>query len=204
MKAVLMLSGGIDSPVAGYLAKQRGVDLIALFLSNEPFTSKKIKDNLLKLAKIIECSYLIEIDYSKQLVELLNKCTHKYYYVLMRRLMFRIAEKVAKKNKSKFIITGENLAQVSSQTLPNMFVADKAIKMQILRPLLTNDKIETMGIARKIGTYESSLGPEMCCLLGPRHPATTSNLKIIKEEERILNISSMVNSALKTIKVKNL
>ena len=204
MKGLLLLSGGIDSPVAGHLMKKKGVELLAVHFSLEPFTDNSPEIKSIELAKKIGIKKLYVIKQGDAHSEIVEKCEHKYYYILGRRLMWRIAEKIAEKEKCDFLVTGENLGQVGSQTLDNMAVTDNAVKMKILRPILCNDKSETIDIAKQIGTYELSSGPEMCCVLGPRHPATKSTVGIIEEQEKKLDIKRLINQGSEDIKIVEL
>jgi len=182
-KAVLLLSGGIDSPVAGYLMQQKGIEIIALHLSNEPFTDNGPEIKSRRLAEHLKFKKFIVINVSHIFGNIAKKCRHEYYFVLIKRAMLRIAEDLARKEGCEFIITGECLAQVSSQTLKNLEVISEASSIEILRPLLTFDKNEIISIARKINTYELSSGPEVCDVLGPKHPATKTTLDVIEKEE---------------------
>jgi thiamine biosynthesis protein ThiI len=197
MKGLLLLSGGFDSPVAGYLMKQKGLEIIPVHFSLRPFTKESDEDKPKKLANIIGCKKIFIVPQGESHAEIVKKCKHEYYYIISRRLMLRIAETIAKKEKCGYIITGDSLGQVGSQTLENMHVISKATDMIILRPLLTNDKQETIDFARKIGTFETSCGPELCSVLGPKHPATKSRLKIIELEEQKVDINSMVEKGVK-------
>lgn len=203
-KALLLLSGGIDSPIAGYLIKQRNIEVDAIHFSSEPFTDKTPENKSIDLAKKINLKKVFVAKIGNELSQLTKKCEHKYYYVLQRRLMWRIAEIVANKEGYEFLITGENLSQVSSQTLENMKVTDKAVNITILRPILCNDKQETIDLAKKIGTYDLSKGPEFCCVLGPQNPATKARLHDIEREEENLDIKEMINNALETLECKKL
>ena len=196
-KGLLLLSGGIDSPVAGYLMKRKGTELLAIHFSLEPFTDNAPEKKTRILAKKIGCKKLFVIKHGNQHAEIVDKCTHRFYYVLTRRLMFRIAEKIAETERCDFLITGENLGQVGSQTLENMHVIDQAIGMEVARPILCNDKNETIALAREIGTYDISKGPEVCSMLGPKHPATRSTLEKIEMLEKNLDIQKMVEEAVK-------
>ena len=198
-RAILLLSGGIDSPVAGYLMQRKGLDSTALHFANTKLAGEESVDKCRKLAKIVGIKKLIIIPFDDLQAEIVRSCTHKYYYVLMRRLMLKIAECVAEKECADFLITGDNLGQVGSQTLENMGVIDRATNMTVLRPILCNDKIETIRVAEKIGTFEISKGPELCCLLGPKHPATRSQIDRILAEEEKLQTERMIDDALKNL-----
>lgn len=195
MKAILLLSGGIDSPVAGYLMQKKGLDLIALHFANTKLAGEEGTEKCRKLARLLGIRRLLVIPFDEQQAEFVRECAHKYYYVLMRRLMLKIAERIAKREGASYLITGDNLGQVGSQTLPNMVVIDRATTMEVLRPILCNDKIETIRIAERIGTFETSKGPELCCLLGPKHPATKSKLEAIEAEEKKLDVQKMIEDA---------
>lgn len=197
-KGLLLLSGGIDSPVAAYLIGKKA-ELIALHFSNEKITGKESIDKSKKLCKVLGIKKLLVIDISDQLAEIAGKCKHAYYFVLMRRFMLRIAERIAKQCHCDFIATGESLGQVSSQTLANLATISKAINMPIIRPLLGFDKEEIIKIAEQIGTFEISKGREMCDVLGPKHPITHASIEKVLEEERKLKIEDMVKEALKRI-----
>src|SRR3989344_952072 len=187
MKALLLISGGFDSAVAGYLMQQKGVEVIAMHFSYAPFTDDSPEKKSRKCTEILGIKDLIVRNISKEIQDISKKCRHKYYFILTKRLMMKLAEQEAKKLKCDFLITGENLSQVSSQTLQNLNSITRSVKIQILRPLLTYDKIEILNIAKKIGTYDSCIGPEVCDVLGPKHPATISKLEDIEEEERFIS-----------------
>ncbi|MBI2148843.1 7-cyano-7-deazaguanine synthase [Candidatus Woesearchaeota archaeon] len=188
MKGLLLISGGYDSPVAGYLMQQKGVEVHALHFSYEPFTDNGPEIKSKTASDLLGFKSFTAINISKEIEEIAKKCSHKLYYVLSKRLMMKKAEELAKKLKYDFLITGENLAQVSSQTLSNLQSITEAVKIQIIRPLLTYEKIEILNLAKQIGTYETCSGPEVCDCLGPKHPATHSNTEEVSEEERKLNI----------------
>jgi len=198
-KALLLISGGFDSPVAGYLAKKKGYSLVYLTFSQEPVTDEQEALKAFNLAKLIGGGKFFKAKIGKQLAELVNKCEHKFYYVLQRRLFLRIAEIVAKQEGCEVLITGDNLGQVGSQTLSNLSVIDAVTGLTVIRPLLTNDKVDTLAIAREIGTYDASCGPELCSLLGPKHPATSSTPNLLMREEGKIDVDEMVKSVLETL-----
>ena len=202
MKALALLSGGFDSPVAIYLMKDK-LEIEALHFSLEPFTNNTPEKKSIELCKELGIKILYVINHSKEHEEIVNKCDHKYYYIISRRLMYKVAEKLCKKLKCDFLLTGENLGQVGSQTLSNMNVISQAVDMPILRPLLCYDKDQIIKLARKINTYEISKGPEMCNVLGPKHPATKSNLEIINKEESKLKIDKLIENSLKNLRILN-
>jgi len=192
--ALILLSGGYDSPVAASLLK-KNFNLIALHFSSEPI-SEESKKKTIALAKKIGIKKIIIlnlIEYFKQIAE---KCTHKFYFILQRRLMWRCADKLCSELGCKYLITGENLGQVSSQTLHNMALTDKATGRIILRPLLCKDKIEIINLSKKLGFYELSTMPEICGILGPKHPATKANEDMIIREEKKIDWKNWVKQAL--------
>ena len=199
MKALLLLSGGFDSPVAGHLLQNKDVELVALNFSQEPATDHKETEKAMKLAEILGINRFIWVKMGQQLAELVNKCNHKLYYVLQRRLMLRVAEKIAAEEGCDYLVTGDNLAQVGSQTLSNMAVIDRATSMTVLRPILCNDKVETINIAKEIGTHDASCGPELCALFGPKHPATSSRIEFVEKEEMNIDVDKMVADVIATV-----
>jgi len=199
MKALALLSGGFDSPVAIYLMKNK-LKIDALHFSLEPFTDNIPEKKSLELAKKLGIKNLYVINHSKEHSEITKKCDLRYYYIISRRLMYMVAEKLAKKLNCKYILDGCNLGQVSSQTLSNLSIIMNATNLPVLHPLLTYDKDEIIKLSRKIGTYEISKGPEMCNVLGPKHPATKSNKEIIEKEEAKLDFNELVESSLKNIR----
>ncbi len=202
MKGLLLLSGGIDSPVAGLLMKNLGVRVIGVHFHTQPFTKEDTVEKSAALARITGLEKLYVVPIGEQSAEIVKKCNHKYYFILTRRLMWRVAEALARKEGCDFLITGENLGQVSSQTLHSIAATDNAVKTLIARPLLTNDKSETVALAKKLGTYDASIGPEMCCALGPKHPVTRASIKYVEREEAKLNISAMVEAALRAAELE--
>lgn len=188
MKGLLLISGGFDSPVAGYLMQQKEVEVLAIHFSYEPFTDNNPELKSKAAVEKLNFKKLIVVNISKEIQEIASKCNHRLYYVLTKRLMLRKAEEIAKKENCDFLITGEALGQVGSQTLKNMESITNAVKILVIRPVLTYDKEEILKIAREIDTYELSKGPEVCDCLGPKHPATKSNLEEVRSEESKLQI----------------
>jgi len=197
LKGLLLLSGGFDSAVAGYLAKESGIELHAVHFSFEPIVSNEAGKKAEKLSQLIGAESFFPIKIGKALEKIANDCEHRFYFVLMKRLMLKTAEKLCKKKGFDFIITGENLGQVSSQTLSNLSAIEQAVSIPVIRPLLGFDKIEIIDFAKKIGTYETSCGPEMCDILGPKKPATRCSLEKILEEEKKLDEENLITELLK-------
>ena len=142
MKGLLLISGGFDSPVAGYLMQQKGVEIIAVHFSYEPFTDNQPEIKASKAVEILGFKKLITINISKDCENIAKNCDHRLYFVLTKRLMLKKAEEIAKTENCNFLITGENLGQVSSQTISNLRSITDAVKIQVIRPLLTYDKTE--------------------------------------------------------------
>ncbi len=193
-KGLLLLSGGFDSPVAGYLMQKQGVEVLAVHFSSKLITDIESEKKSRKLAEFLGFKKNFVIDISKELIRIAKTCEHRFYFVLMKRFMYRIAEKVAKKEGCDFLVTGENLAQVSSQTLQNLSTIDKSVKIPVMRPLLGFDKEEIINLSKEIGTYETSCGPEHCDALGPVHPATRATEADILREEEKLDIEEIMKS----------
>jgi thiamine biosynthesis protein ThiI len=187
MRGRLLLSGGFDSPVAGYLVKKQGAEVLAVHFSNEPFAGTEPAKKSRELAETLGFKKFLIIDLSATLMKISQTCIHAYYFVLSKRLMLREAEKLAKKEECDFLITGESLGQVSSQTLSNLQVIDRAVSIPVVRPLIGFDKEEIIRLSRQLGIYELAKGKECCDALGPAHPATVSTEGIIQEEEAKLH-----------------
>jgi len=202
-KVVALLSGGIDSPVASFLAMKRGCKAVFVHFHSFPLVSKRSIEKVKELVKVLNMYQFRSVVYLVpfQEIQMAIKASiePKYRIILYRRMMFRIAEEVAKVENAKALVTGESLAQVSSQTLTNMATIEEATALPVLRPLVGMDKNEIVEMAKKIGTYEISIKPqEDCCtLFVPKHPATKSNPEAVKKLEKKLKVREMVKKAVK-------
>ncbi len=203
-RALLLLSGGIDSPVAGHLAAARGLEVLAVHFSLEPITDDAAAVKCRRLAGQLRLSRLFVVTVGPAFAEVAERCDKKLYFVLSKRLMVRIAEAVARREGCAYLVTGESLGQVSSQTLQNLRAIDQAATMVVLRPLVGFDKEETVRIAREIGTFEISQGPEICDLLGPSHPATRASVDRVLAEEARLDLDRLVKDTLATCREQTL
>ena len=203
-EALLLLSGGIDSPIAGFLTLKNKIGLSAVHFSTEKFTGKESIEKAQKLCKLIGIRKLFIADTSTAFEEISKKTEHKLYFVITKRLMFRAAERIAEKNGMQFLVSGENIGQVSSQTLSNLTVIDRAVSIPVIRPLLSLDKMQIVAIASSTGSFEISKGPEMCDYLEPKHPATKATEEWVKKEEEKLNIDQLVQEMLSNLQEKEI
>lgn len=196
-KAVSLLSSGIDSPVASYLMLEKDLDLIFIHFDNGSLsknTIPKVKKMLSFFSKKFNRKLkLYIVPHEKNQLEIKNKCNNRYQCILCKRFMMKIATKIAEKENVSFIVTGENLAQVASQTLDNMAVIDSSTKLIILRPLLCMDKQESIDLAKKIGTYDLSIEKHIPCSIVPKSPLTKSNIKKVEEEEKKLDMNKLID-----------
>lgn len=206
-KGLLLLSGGIDSPVAGFLMAKRGLAINCLHFHSYPFTSERAEEKVKDLAKILArytgkmkffSVNILEIQ--KQINE---KCPEKEMTIISRRFMMRIGEKIARHNKYHALITGESLGQVASQTIQGISVTNSAVDFPILRPLIGMDKVDIVSISEDIETYETSILPfEDCCTVFlPKHPVTKPRVEDIDASEESLDIDGLVNDAISNMKV---
>ena len=204
-KGMLMLSGGIDSPVAGYLSLKRGVDLECLYFESPPHTSVEAKNKVIKLASIInEYSGNIKVNivpFTHLQEEIYKNVPDNYIITIMRRMMYRIAEKVAKRHKCKILINGESIGQVASQTLDSMVVINNVTNMPVIRPVACMDKLEIIEIAKNIGTYETSILPfEDCCTIFlPKHPVIHPELDKCIEYETRFDYQKLIDECVSNI-----
>ena len=203
--AVTLLSGGIDSPVSTYMIAKRGVRLIPVHFFSFPYTSQQAKDKVVELAQLLTeyCGKMtIEVvPFTHIQEEIRDKCPEEYFTLIMRRFMMRIAQRIAEANGAKAIVTGENLGQVASQTMEAMASTQAVTDLPVLQPLIGMDKEEIVCLARKIGTFETSILPyEDCCtVFTPRHPRTRPKISEVAEAESVLDIEGLVEEALKGI-----
>ena len=205
-KGLLMLSGGIDSPVAGYLAMKRGVSIEAIYFDSPPHTSIEAKNKVKKLSDILnKYSGKIKlhiVPFTNIQEEIYKKCPDNYMITIMRRMMYRITEKYAKKINAKIIINGESIGQVASQTLDSMVCINNVTNMPVIRPVATYDKLEIIDIAKKINTYETSILPyEDCCtIFVPKHPVIKPDLQKAIEYENKIEYDKLINECIDNIK----
>lgn len=209
-RGLLMLSGGIDSPVAGYMTIKRGVELYYLYFESRPHTSIEARNKVIDLARKLEKynshGKLMVVNFTKIQETIYKNLDTTYLITIMRRMMYRIAERVAKKNKCLAIVNGESVGQVASQTLSSMVAVNDVTNYPILRPLCSFDKLDIIEIAKKIDTYETSILPyEDCCtVFVPKHPVINPNLKFIYEEEAKIDFEPLLKEAVDTIEVVDL
>lgn len=209
-RGLLMLSGGIDSPVAGYMTIKRGVELYYLYFESRPHTSIEARNKVIELARKLEKynsnGKLMVVNFTKIQETIYKNLDTTYLITIMRRMMYRIAERVAKKNKCLAIVNGESVGQVASQTLSSMVAVNDVTNYPILRPLCSFDKLDIIEISKKIDTYETSILPyEDCCtVFVPKHPVINPNLKFIYEEESKIDFEPLLKEAVDTIEVVDL
>ena len=203
-RGMLMLSGGIDSPVAGYLALKRGVKIDAVYFEAIPHTSLEARNKVIDLSKKL-CQYTDQIrlhivPFTNIQEAIYKECNPEYCITIMRRMMYRIMEKLAKKYRGLVIINGESIGQVASQTLTSMSAINEVVKMPVIRPVCCLDKLEIIDIAKKIGTYETSILPyEDCCtIFVPEHPVINPEKELAREYEEKFDYNALIKEAIKT------
>ena len=203
-KAMLLLSGGIDSPVAGYLIAKRGVKIDAVYFHAPPYTSDRAKQKVIDLAKQVSRYagpvYLHIINFTDIQLYIYEKCPHEELTIIMRRYMMKIAEMIAKETGCLGLITGESIGQVASQTVQSLAVTNEVCTLPVFRPLIGFDKMEIVAVSEKIGAYETSILPyEDCCtIFVAKHPVTKPNLNVVKRHEKNLEekIDELVKQAI--------
>lgn len=211
-KGLLMLSGGIDSPVAGFLASKRGIDIDCIYFDSPPHTSLEAKNKVITLAKKL-CNYgnninLYVIPFTEIQLAIYKNIEPTYMITILRRMMYRISERVAKMTKSRIIINGESIGQVASQTLNSMYVINNVTNYPVIRPVACLDKLEIIEIAKNIDTYETSILPyEDCCtIFVPKHPVINPNLDKCIYFETLIDYEKLIDEAIENmtkIDVKN-
>ena len=205
--ATLLLSGGIDSPVAGWMIAKRGVQINAVHFHSYPYTSEQAREKVLDLARKLSfscCGIKVHIvPFTEIQLQIRDRCPEEYSTLIMRRFMMRIAERVARQTESGALITGESIGQVASQTMEALEVTNSVVHMPVFRPLIGFDKSEIIDIAKKIDTYElSSLPYEDCCtIFTPKHPATRPKREKVEEAEKILDAEALIAAAMEGIEV---
>lgn len=206
-KAMLLLSGGIDSPVAGYMIAKRGVKIDATYFHAPPYTSERAKQKVVDLAKLV-ARYsgpitLNVVDFTEIQLYIYDQCPHDELTIIMRRYMMKIAEELANRSDCKGLITGESIGQVASQTIKSLYCTNEVCTMPVFRPVIGFDKQEIVDLSEKIGTYETSIQPfEDCCtIFVAKHPVTKPNLNVIRKSELKLaeKIDDMVRKAIDTV-----
>lgn len=205
-KAMLLLSGGIDSPVAGYMIAKRGVKIDAVYFHAPPYTSDRAKQKVVDLARIVSRYtgpiYLHVINFTDIQLYIHEKCPHEELTIIMRRYMMRIAEQIGKETGCLGLITGESIGQVASQTMSSLIATNEVCELPVYRPLIGFDKEEIVAVAKKIDTFETSILPfEDCCtIFVAKHPVTKPNVNVIRRHEHNLDegIEELVKTALET------
>lgn len=208
-RAMLLLSGGIDSPVAGYMISKRGVSMAAVYFHAPPYTSERAKQKVVDLAKMISRYAgkirLYVVNFTDIQLEIYEKCPHEELTIIMRRYMMRIAERLALKENCLGLVTGESIGQVASQTMHSLASTNEVCTMPVYRPLIAFDKQDIVEIAQRIDTFETSIQPfEDCCtIFVSKHPVTKPNLKVIRNSEKRLGdgIDELVDTAVNTAEI---
>ena len=203
---MLLLSGGIDSPVAGWMVSKRGVAIDAVYFHAPPYTSERAKQKVVdlaaKVARYTGPIYLYVVNFTEIQLYIYEKCPHDELTIIMRRYMMRIAERIAEKTGSLGLITGESIGQVASQTVHSLAATNEVCTMPVFRPLIAYDKEDIVTISKQIDTYETSIQPfEDCCtIFVAKHPVTKPNINVIKRSEQKLmeQIDEMVDKAIET------
>ena len=201
-RAALLISGGIDSPVAGYMMAKRGVELCAVHFASPPYTSERAKEKVIELLRIVSeysgriSTYIVPFTQIQE--EIRKNCPEEYFTIIMRRLMMNIANRIANQQRCTTLITGESLGQVASQTMEAISCTDVASELLVFRPLIGMDKEEIVTISRKIGTYDTSILPfEDCCTVFiPKHPRTKPKLEYILEAEASFDFEPLIVESL--------
>jgi thiamine biosynthesis protein ThiI len=206
---MLMLSGGIDSPVAGYMMARRGVELNAIYFHSHPYTSERAKEKVKDLARLLK-GYTGKINlyvapFTDIQMDIIEKCPEDELTIIMRKFMMRVACAVAEKYNINSVTTGESIGQVASQTMEGLMVSNDVADRPVFRPLIAMDKIDIMDISRDIGTYETSILPyEDCCtIFVPKHPKIKPKVDLIRKSESILDIDRLIQECIDNMEIYN-
>ncbi len=206
-KAAILISGGIDSPVAAYMMAKRGIRLTAIHFASPPYTSRRAEEKVVRLLQKVSRyagkMTMYTVPFTKLQEKIKEDCPEELFTIIMRRLMMQISETIAADNDCSALITGESLGQVASQTIGALCCTDEAADMPVFRPLIGMDKQEIIDISYKIDTYETSIEPyEDCCtVFTPKHPRTRPVLKYVKEAQEKAGFDELVKNALENLKV---
>ena len=209
-KSAILISGGIDSPVAAYMMAKRGLTLTAIHFASPPYTSpqseEKVHELLRQVSKFSGNITLFTVGFTEIQEQIRDNCSEDLFTLVMRRFMMRIAEKIAEKEECKALITGESLGQVASQTLPALACTDAVVSMPVFRPLIGLDKDEIIAVSRKINTFDISIQPfEDCCtVFTPKHPKTKPQISILENAEKALDVDGLIEKALGNTRVQNI
>lgn len=210
-KAAILISGGIDSPVAAYMMAKRGIELTAIHFASPPYTSEraeeKVRQLLEKVAVYSGGMKMYTVPFTRLQEAIRDQCHEEYFTIIMRRLMMTIAQEIARKNDCQALITGESLGQVASQTIGAIACTDEACQMPVFRPLIGMDKEEIITISRKIDTFSTSIQPyEDCCtVFTPRHPRTRPVLKnVLAQQDKISDVDSLIREAVENVRITDI
>lgn len=209
-KASILISGGIDSPVAAYMMAKRGLVLNAIHFASPPYTSpqseEKVHNLLRKVSRYSGNICLLTVGFTEIQEEIRDKCPEELFTLIMRRFMMRIANRIAEKEESKALITGESLGQVASQTLNALACTDAVVGMPVFRPLIGLDKEEIIKVSRKIDTFDISIEPyEDCCtVFTPKHPKTKPQISVIEAAEQALDVEGLIERAIGNVTINNI
>lgn len=209
-KSSILISGGIDSPVAAYMMAKRGLVLNAIHFASPPYTSpqseEKVHNLLRQISRYSGNITLFTVGFTEIQEEIRDKCPEDLFTLIMRRFMMRIAQRIAEKEDSKALITGESLGQVASQTLNALACTDAVVSMPVFRPLIGLDKDEIIKVSRKIDTFDISIEPyEDCCtVFTPKHPKTKPQISVLENAEKALDVEALIDRAIENTTIKNI
>ncbi len=209
-KSSILISGGIDSPVAAYMMAKRGLVLNAIHFASPPYTSpqseEKVHNLLRQVSRYSGNITLFTVGFTEIQEEIRDKCPEDLFTLIMRRFMMRISQRIAEKEESKALITGESLGQVASQTLNALACTDAVVSMPVFRPLIGLDKDEIIKVSRKIDTFDISIEPyEDCCtVFTPKHPKTKPQISVLENAEKALDVEALINRAIENTTIKNI